>query len=212
MIFLATPSTPAIRAEIVAGTLGQLVTPDVGNLPLPDAVVAIDNGCFPYRDRPDEWDPAPWVRCLARTPPSAKFAVVADVVFNHARTLERWGEWAPIVKHLGHRAAFALQEGGTAADIPEDADALFIGGSTEFKHSPITVEAVDYARSRGMWTHLGRVNSLRRLRWAESLGVNSVDGTFLAHGPDVNLPKLLRWLGQATDPRLFDAVDEHAPG
>jgi hypothetical protein len=38
------------------------------------------------------------------------------------------------------------------------------------------------------------VNSLRRLRHAAAIGCHSVDGTYLAYGPDRNLPTLLRWL------------------
>ena len=42
--------------------------------------------------------------------------------------------------------------------------------------------------------HCGRVNSLKRLRYAASIGCQSADGTFLAYGPDRNLPVLLGWL------------------
>jgi hypothetical protein len=41
---------------------------------------------------------------------------------------------------------------------------------------------------------MGRVNSARRLRHAARVGALSVDGTFLAYGPDVNLPRIARWL------------------
>jgi hypothetical protein len=40
------------------------------------------------------------------------------------------------------------------------------------------------------------VNSLRRLRHADTIGCNSVDGTYLADGPNRNLPTLLGWLDQ----------------
>ena len=48
---------------------------------------------------------------------------------------------------------------------------------------------VDNARRR-------RVNSLKRLRYAASIGCHSADGTCLAFGPDRNLPRLLGWLTQ----------------
>jgi len=38
---------------------------------------------------------------------------------------------------------------------------------------------------------------------AASIGCDSVDGTFLAFGPDKNLPQLLRWLRLADEPTLF---------
>jgi hypothetical protein len=43
-------------------------------------------------------------------------------------------------------------------------------------------------------THKRRVNSLRRLRYARSIGCHPVNGTYLAYGPDRNLPNLLGWL------------------
>jgi hypothetical protein len=58
--------------------------------------------------------------------------------------------------------------------------------------------------ARGLWCHMGRVNSLRRLRLAVQDGYDSVDGTFLAFGPDRKLPRLLTYLRLATEPRLFD--------
>jgi hypothetical protein len=43
---------------------------------------------------------------------------------------------------------------------------------------------------------MGRVNSRRRLRIAAQMGCHSADGTFLAFGPDRNLPHLLGWLAE----------------
>jgi hypothetical protein len=40
---------------------------------------------------------------------------------------------------------------------------------------------------------MGRVNSGRRWQYAEALGCDTVDGTFLAFGPDENLPRLRSW-------------------
>jgi hypothetical protein len=44
VIYLATAFTPAIRAAIAAGRLGQLVTPNSGNKPIPGARWALDAG------------------------------------------------------------------------------------------------------------------------------------------------------------------------
>lgn len=43
---------------------------------------------------------------------------------------------------------------------------------------------------------MGRVNSRSRLKIAEWFGCDSADGTYLAYGPDKNLPKLLKWLDE----------------
>jgi hypothetical protein len=68
------------------------------------------------------------------------------------------------------------------------------------------IGGLDLAATSGRWTHMGRVNTLRRLRFAFFHGYDSVDGTFLAFGPDVNLPRLLRYLTLAKQPTLFDGA------
>lgn len=210
MIYLATPSTPKIAAAMKAGLLGQLLTPDVGNVALEDVTLGVDNGCFPYRDNPDEWPPEPWIRALERAPRASRFAVVADVVFDHVRTVDRWREWSPIVRDLGHRPAFAVQNGivDVARDVPDDAEAIFVGGDNRLKYGPEAIAASHVARDRGLWLHLGRVNSLRRLRWAFALRCDSVDGTFLTRAPDKNLPRLLRYLEWGREHPLFEASGE----
>ena len=85
-------------------------------------------------------------------------------------------------------------------------DAAFIGGSTPWKLGPAAADLAAQARARGLWVHMGRVNSLRRLRHAVAIGCRSVDGTFLAFGPDRNLRTLLRWL-RLTPP----AEPDHQP-
>ncbi|MGW9029334.1 hypothetical protein ACWGQ5_35460 [Streptomyces sp. NPDC055722] len=47
-----------------------------------------------------------------------------------------------------------------------------------------------------MAVHMGRVNSRRRLRIAQAFGCTSCDGTYLAFGPDANLPRLLAWMNE----------------
>ena len=80
--------------------------------------------------------------------------------------------------------------------IPWDAfNVLFIGGDDCFKlYSPRAWRVIRAAVAHGKPVHLGRVNSGARLAYAESLGCSTADGTFLAFGPDVNLPRLLSWL------------------
>lgn len=82
-------------------------------------------------------------------------------------------------------------------------DVLFIGGSTEWKLGPGARALVAEAKRRGKWVHMGRVNSGRRWSYAEHIGCDSVDGTFLAFGPDLNMRRLRGWTEQ---PALFDGV------
>lgn len=167
-----------------AGLLGQMVTPNSGNRLEPDVTWALDNGCFG-----DQWSEGRWVATLDRYEgaPGCLFAVVPDVVCDAAATDERWERYAPTVKERGYLAAYVTQNGCQA--VPDDADVVFTGGDDAWKLSP---EAQQLAAGRP--SHMGRVNSLRRLRFAAAHDYDSVDGTFLAFGPDVNLPRLLRYV------------------
>lgn len=198
MLYLATASSPPVREAMAAGQLGQMVTPDAGNRIVPGVRWALDNGCFS-----DRWTPDRWVATLDRHRHTAGclFAVIPDVVADAAATNERWARWHGTARNRGYRCAYVLQNG--CRSIPAAASVVFVGGDDEFKLGPEARALVATAKSRGLWVHMGRVNSLRRLRYADLIGCDSVDGTYLAFGPDRNLPRLRGFLRLATEPRLF---------
>lgn len=172
--------------------LGFLLTPDMGNAIPADAVVAADNGCF---TKPDGYSDERYAAHLGRFPHNRTlFAAAPDVLGDHAATVGRSVPVLRLIRSLGLRAAFVAQDGWDDATTPwAELDALFVGGSTAFKFRGGR-DAVAAAKRRGKWAHMGRVNSLDRLRAAKSIGCDSADGTYLRFGPDVNSPKLLRWL------------------
>ncbi len=59
---------------------------------------------------------------------------------------------------------------------------------------------------------MGRVNSRVRMGIAEWFGCDSVDGTYLAYGPDRNLRKLLRWLDELDDQPSLLGSTHHPDG
>ncbi|GGP80795.1 hypothetical protein [Streptomyces melanogenes] len=70
-------------------------------------------------------------------------------------------------------------------------------------HCPAHPLALE-ARELGLAVDMGRVNSRRWLRLAQAIGCTSADGTYLAFGPDTNLPRLLAWMNELhTTPTLF---------
>lgn len=190
MIYLATASGLVVRTAIAAGDLGQLVQPNAGNRLVPGAIWAADDGCFGGR-----WNPTRWARWLSGLPvDGCLFATVPDVVGDARATAELWPTYAPVVLAAGLPAAWVAQDGATTDDIPAEASAIFLGGSTGWKLGTDARAIAAETTRRGLWLHMGRVNSLRRLRYAAFIGCNSVDGTYLAYGPDQNLPRLRRYL------------------
>ncbi len=157
---------------------------------------AADNGCFNGFDEPR------WLHYLETRPATAVFATVPDVVGDAAATRALWDEWHELVTLYGHRPAYVIQNGETGDTVPwEQAACIFIGGDTAYKLSPTAHRITQRARERRLHVHMGRVNSWRRLRIAWEWGCDSVDGTLLAYGPDVNVPRLLGWLTELRKPR-----------
>jgi hypothetical protein len=206
VLYVGTPSGPEVRAAMSAGLLACMTTPAQGNR-IPDgALYACDNGKFgkgwPGADRWFEWlcttvDRYGPDRCL--------WAVAPDVPFDAAGTLAESLPWLARIRELGIPAAFAAQDGCDELGVPWDAfDVLFLAGSTEWKTGPVAEQLAREAKARGKTVHMGRVNSLARLRTAEWFGCDSADGTYLAFGPTKNLARLTDWLDELHHtPSLF---------
>lgn len=178
------------------GALGFIATPAQGNVRPPGATWCADNGCY-GKGWPGYEGWLRWLRRRAADVSSCLFATAPDVVGDAARTLERSRPWLPIIRDLGYPAALVAQDGMELCHVPwGEFDALFIGGGTEWKLGPHAATLAREAKARGKWVHMGRVNSRKRLRYAESIGCDSVDGTFLTFGPKVNLPRLMSWLDE----------------
>jgi hypothetical protein len=190
--YFANPSTPRVRDAMTAGLLGCITTPKQGNKIPEGAVFCADNGVFGKGYPGDEawWA---WVQGLPRE--NCAFVVAPDVVADAAATIERSAPWLARIRSAGFPVAFVAQDGLESLEVPwDDFDVLFIGGSTDWKLSRHARALTTAAKARGKDVHMGRVNSEKRLRYAEFIGCDSADGTYIAFGPDTNLPNVLGWL------------------
>lgn len=203
MIYLSgcLPSNSDTRRLLNQYGVGILLTPySQRNLDADDWTWAADNGCFGK-----QWEEKTWARFLGNrpNPETALFAVVPDAVGNPHETTRRWEQHYQTVRNLGYKTAYVLQDDATNNHVPWDQlDALFIGGSTEYKLSLQAKKWVQEAKQRNKWVHMGRVNSQKRIEIAYEWGCDSVDGTFLAFGPDINAPKLIKMIQHGTRPQL----------
>lgn len=215
MHYFANPSTPAVRAAMSAGHLGCMTTPAQGNR-IPDrAKYAADNGKFGNGWPGD----AAWFEWLTGTVERygrerCVFATAPDEVCDPYATREHFERWRFPLLDLGVPIAFVAQDG---CELERDLipwgqfEWLFIGGSTEWKLGPAAAELARQARWHGEGVHMGRVNSRRRIRYAEAIGCDSADGTYIARGPDVNLPRALGWADElAASPAMFDEYERRA--
>jgi len=177
-----------------SANLGRLVQPrHYDNLTTTVAVGrpwAADNDCF------QGLDPVAYSKMLDALPRGGcLFVTVPDVVGDHRATLRLWHRWAQAVKAKGLPAAFVLQDGcRTLAQVPANADAVFVGGTTVYKLSHEAQQIVREAKRRGLWVHMGRVSTQRRIQYAQSIGCDSFDSSKFAIWSDLEIPWALRML------------------
>lgn len=182
--------------------LGRLLSPrqfsrayDTAQSGLPWAA---DNDCFKRLDAPKYREMLDAIHGL----PGCRFVVAPDVVADWQATLSLFEDWYEELMACWQPIAYVLQDGQPAEEVPwRHIDALFVGGSTEFKCSDQAHDLIRTARRRGLWTHMGRVNTGRRMTLAKSWGCDSIDGTSVSMFTDRRLPERL---AQAAAPKQLN--------
>lgn len=200
MRYYATASGPKVREAMRQGLLGMIATPASGNVVELGVDWCADNAAFADK-YPGDAAFLRWLADRAQHVARCGFVAAPDVVCDAAGTLVRSVPMFEPIRALGYPVALVAQNGLENLAVPWDGfDALFLGGDDAWKLGAHARRLVADARYRGKWVHMGRVNSESRLRYAHAIGCHSADGTYLAHGPDVNLPKLLGWLRRVPHP------------
>lgn len=130
----------------------------------------LDNGCFARFERKT------WERLLREAEDNRPvFVCLPDLVGDARRTLDLFDVFER--KTNGLPRALVLQDGIGQHPIPWDKiEAVFVGGSDNFKTAPEAINACRTAKMLGKWVHVGRVNTAARARnW---LGLaDSIDGS-----------------------------------
>ena len=156
MLYFANPtSSRQVHDAMATGTLGFIDTPLQGNRRPEGVTWVADNGCFNDKTFNEQkwWA---WLQSNAHAAGSCLFATAPDVVGDAAATITRSGPWLAKIRELGYPAAFVAQDGQEHLPVPwDDFDALFIGGSTEWKLGAAARRLVSDAKARGKHVHMG---------------------------------------------------------
>jgi hypothetical protein len=160
-------------ATRLPGQVGHLWSPDAHRKvnTYPWIQVAFDNGRFASTEAGRRWDEALFIdHCdrIPHLPNKLLFLTVPDVPRNGKATLDEWKKWEPKLRKYGCPLAFVVQDGLTPADVPDEADWLFVGGSDQWRYSRIP----DFLKL-GKPVHVGRINGVR-LWQMDRIGVNTV--------------------------------------
>lgn len=161
------------------------------------AVWACDNDVF------SEYNPNRIRRFLevyAEYAPTCQFFNVPDVLRDAQATLDRFGEWVDSVKAFGWKVAFTLQNGMERFDVPwSHIDALWLGATDEWRYDrqrEYVLTTLYEARKRGKWTHVGRVSTVRKIRYWQASGVvRSFDSTGYTINPSRSLQHMVHHQG-----------------
>jgi hypothetical protein len=150
---------------------------------------------------------------LAAVGAGAQFIVVPDIVCGGLDPLRLSEAWLPRLAGIGRRRLIAVQNCMMPADLRSLLSSevgLFVGGDTAWKKTTLPLRG-ELAREVRCYLHVGRVNSVRRIRLVEfSLGrAHGAAGVRLstlstrplaACGDAVSIPPFRPGLGFCKDP------------
>lgn len=182
------------------GLIGHLYSPGGQTGPFAEVPYALDNGAFGAFTRKGPFDVGAWHDLLdwaATTGQAPRWCLVPDVVGDRHETLRAWDRHAATAAAHGWPLAFAAQDGMTFADVPREAEVVFLGGSTEWKRQAIVPWCQRFRR-----VHVGRINTYKWLWFCADAGAESCDGTGWTRGDIKQWRGLETWLREASGKSL----------
>jgi hypothetical protein len=204
-LLLVSGATATIRRLAGHPHLGRLTQPRCGNdiaeMAASGLYWAADNdalaGIDPDRlmDMLDAMATTDLSRCLFGAVPDAVEMTDQGPRGSWEGTLWLFRAWRRAYEARGIPPAIVLQDGATVETVPwGDIAAVFVGGSTAWKLGQEAEGLIRAARARGKWVHVGRVNTERRLKHFDAIGIDSFDGTQFSMFPDTYIPRWLKRL------------------
>lgn len=140
---------------------------------------ALDNGAWSAFQQARPFDEDAFMRAVDQLGEGADWIVLPDIVADGMRSLDYSLTWLERLRGLPTRLLIAVQDGMEIDDVRpflSPAVGIFVGGTTEWKEATAGAWG-SAARRRNCYLHVGRVNSVRRIRLCAAAGANSIDGT-----------------------------------
>ena len=195
MLYLAANNSKVWKLRGAGYPIGWLMSPKGYRRPWRKDLqmpYALDNGLYHPFNEPPRPDSAidDFYKMLAKAKDDINqpiFAVCPDVPYDGEASRKRSREHRQMMRDVGYagRIAVAVQDGMNFDDL-DGYDAVFVAGSTEWKWA--NAEAfIQEANDRGMWSHVARVNTVKRIYQCIDMHADSSDGTGMWHGgPDLH--------------------------
>lgn len=157
----------------------------------------LDNGCFKEFRRKE------WERLVYEAQSDKPvFVTLPDIVGDAQRTIELFDHFRWHTQGLPR--ALVLQDGVERTRLDWYLfDAIFIGGTDEFKISKEAMNAAKVAKILGKWVHVGRVNTAKRVRNWVGLA-DSIDGSGISRYDHMLEDVLMEIKGQHPQSKLVE--------
>ena len=158
---------------------GQLLTPLTGYRNF-GGEFGMDNGAF------SGFQKKKWISMLNRNEEhydKCLFVAAPDVVGSHIRTIELFEHFKRCeeVRHWKDKLCLVAQDGIESSRVDwSQFNAVFIGGSTDFKDSWRAHDFTKAALALGKHVHVGRVNGFKRWETYNEIGAHTCDGSGIA--------------------------------
>jgi hypothetical protein len=141
---------------------------------------AIDNGAWTAFQQKTPFDGDAFWDLAERYGCAADFVVCPDIVAGGMESLAFSVSWMPKMRHF-KQILLPVQDGMEASEVGKILRerrnvGIFLGGTTEYKLREMYGWGM-VAASWRRWYHVGRVNSMRRIRLCAEAGATSFDGT-----------------------------------
>jgi hypothetical protein len=167
---------------------------------------AIDNGAWHCHTHGKQWDEGRFRGLVEKLGDRADFIIAPDIVAGGLASLALTESWLPRLNGL---RLVSVQNGMEPRDVRfmlGSTVGIFVGGSTDWKLATLPAWG-RLAGEVGCYLHVGRVNTMRRIRMCGQAGADSFDGTTGSRF-EVNIHRLAR--GMRQDGWSWDRdVDNH---
>ncbi len=139
---------------------------------------ACDNGAWGAFQRGEDFPVDRFQRMRAKWAEGADWIVLPDIVAGGLRSLDFSLSWKPRIT-VPRLRLIAVQDGMSPQDVAPhlgDNCGIFVGGSTEWKLETMRTWG-ELSRSLGVYLHVARVNTVKRIVRCQDVGAHSFDGT-----------------------------------
>lgn len=175
-------------------------------------LIGADNGQWSERDAAGPFKADRFLRFVDWLGERAAWLVLPDIVCGGLASLELTLTWLERLRGHPSRLLIAVQNGMTPAMIAPFLNArvgIFVGGDSFWKEATMA-QWGQLASEAGSYCHVGRVNSVRRIRLCAQAGIHSFDGTSVTRFAGT-LPPLDAAARQADIEPLCRSISERTP-